>query len=605
MPVGTGLRNPVNIPLMNTRGASGIALLALLVSSPAATSGAGPALHALFEEYWEYRLERSPSWATDLGDHRYDDRLEDLSLEAQLANLESLRGFRDRVVAIAPESLDPADRLSAELFRRMLERNLDGAGYRPWEISVTQLSGIHIGFPQIVESHPFDTVKGCEDFVARLSAFPVQVDQVIENLRAGIASGNVRFRGNLEKAVPQVRGLGSREPAEHPLARSLEKMGEDLSGADRARLERKILAGIENDVLPAYRKLGDFLEDEYVPACRLSAGILGVPDGVERYTFLVRRYTTTGLSPEEIHEIGLEEMKRIRGEMEGIRQRVQFEGDLDAFLLHLRHEPSFYCETKEELMEGFRSILRAMDDKLPQLFGNLPEAPYDLKEMESWRAAAAPAAYYYRPPADGSRPGYFYVNTYDLPSRPRYTMEALAYHEAVPGHHLQIALQQKLDLPEFRRHEGFTAFVEGWGLYSESLPKEVGAYADPYSEFGRLTFDAWRASRLVVDTGMHALGWSRQDAIEYLSANSALSLHDIESEVDRYIAWPGQALAYKIGELKIRELRSVAEDRLAERFDVRAFHDRVLEGGALPLDLLEEIVLAWIEEQATAGEGSG
>jgi prolyl oligopeptidase len=578
---------------------AGAALLLL------ACSGRGPAttsrvdgLNALYDAYWQDHLERNPTAATYLGDHRYDDRLEDLSESAALDEVDALRGFLDRADAVDPAGLGGRDRLDLLLFRRLLERRIEGATFRPWLMPVSQQGGPHIGFPQIVSYHPFRSEEDYDHYVARLRAFPAQVEQVIDCMRRGIEAGIVRSRPVVEKVPPQIEDLIVDGPEKSPLYEPLASFPEGVPEGERARIRGDVERAIMGAVIPAYRRLLDFVRNEYLPACRDDVGVWALPDGEARYAFAIRRYTTTEMTPEEIHRIGLRELDRIAKEMDSIRREVGFRGDLRAFMDHLRNDPRFYYSAPSDLMDGFRAILRTMDGKMPLLFGRIPRAAYDLKEIEPYRAAAAPAAYYYPPPEDGSRPGYFYVNTYRLDSRPRYTMEALAYHEAVPGHHLQIAIAQELDsLPDFRQHQGFTVFVEGWGLYAEGLPAEVGLYRDPYSRFGRLTFDAWRAGRLVVDTGIHAMRWDRDRAIAFLEERTALSEHDVVSEVDRYIAWPGQALAYKIGELRIRDLRRKAEAALGERFDVRRFHDALLRNGALPLDLLEEEIGRWIAEE--------
>jgi prolyl oligopeptidase len=555
-------------------------------------------LRALFAEYWDHESERNPTDATYRGDHRWSDRLEDLSAESRERDASARRGFLERVRGIDRGRLSEEERLSALIFERLLSTDLESLTFEPHLTPVSQQGGPHLAFAELPSFHPFDTAEHAEAYVARLRAFPGLVDQMIANLRSGAARHVVAWRGSIERSVPQARELAAAGPdGKHPLSVAPDAMGERIPAAERERIAAAIGAAVAESVRPAYARLADFLETEYLPACRAEPGIRSLPRGEERYAFEVRRHTTTDLPPREVHELGLREIARIRGEMETIRAAVGFDGSLQEFFAHLRADPSLHHTSVEAYLEEYRGILREMDAKLPDLFGRLPRARYELKELESWRAQAAPTAYYYGPPDDGSRPGYFYVNTYDLASRPRYSMEALAYHEAVPGHHLQIALQQELDLPDFRRHRGFTAYVEGWGLYSERLPKEVGLYRDPYSDFGRLVFEAWRAARLVVDTGLHAFGWSRERAIEYLEANTALARHDIESEVDRYIASPGQALAYKIGEIRIRELRREAEEALGEGFDVRRFHDVVLGSGSLPLDVLTGRVRTWIEAQ--------
>jgi prolyl oligopeptidase len=575
--------------------------LLFLAAAPAAADPAAEA-HALFRDYWEHLLREDPTWATYLGDHRYGDRLQDLSEAAHLARVDSLETYLGRCLALDRSALGDADRLSVEIFERSVGRALEDARFPGRFLPINQQSGPHISFPQIIETQPFDTVERCDAYVARLRRFPEQIDQTIANMRLGLRAGIVPYRVAIERAIPQVRALIDGAPADHVVAAVHERFGEAITPGERQRIAGEVEEAVAGRVVPAYAKLAAFLETEYLPACRSVPGIHALPGGDEWYAHLVRLHTTTDLDPRAIHEIGLAEMERILGEMREIRERVGFAGDLPQFFAHLRQDPAFYHESAGTLLDAYRDILAAMDRRLPELFGRLPRAGLDLKEIEAYRAEAAPAAYYYGPPDDGSRPAYFYVNTWDLPSRPRYTMAALAYHEAVPGHHLQIALQQELDLPDFRRHEGFTAYVEGWALYAERLADEVGGYPDPYAEFGRLTFEAWRAARLVVDTGIHAFGWSRERAIEYLLRNVGLSEHDVIAEVDRYIAWPGQALAYKIGELEIRKLRAEAEHELGPRFDLRAFHDAVLEQGALPLDLLRARVERWVAETR---EGAG
>jgi len=552
-------------------------------------------LNALYKEYWEYQLETHPTQATYLGDHRYDDRLEDLSEEAYLASIEKYQELLERLSSFGQKSLKGQDRLNYVLFKRLLDLRIEGARFRPALMPVSQQDGPHLSFPQIVSYHPFKTVGDYENYIKRLEAFPLQIRQAIVCMENGIGSNLVPARVTIEEVVPQVETLIVDKPENSPLSEPLRQFPAGIPERERARIRSEVEQAIMESVVPAYQDLLVFIGNRYLNACREDAGIWALQDGRDRYDFAVRLYTSTTMRPEEIHELGLRELDRIHREMGVIQKEVGFQGDLKAFIDHLRSDPRFYYSSPSELMEGFREILRAMDKKMPLLFGRLPRAAYDLKEIEPYRAHAAPAAYYYDPPEDLSRPGYFYVNTYRLDSRPKYTMEALAYHEAVPGHHLQIAIAHELDaLPDFRQHEGFTVFVEGWGLYAEGLPVEVGFYHDPYSRFGRLTFDAWRAGRLVVDTGIHALRWDRERAIAFLKEKTALSEHDIVSEVDRYIAWPGQALAYKIGELRIRELRREAEEAMGTRFDIRAFHDMFLQNGALPLDVLEAEVKAWI-----------
>jgi len=413
-------------------------------------------------------------------------------------------------------------------------------------------------------------------------------------MEVGIREKIVPARIVVEKIIPQLEVQIVEEPAESVLHKPVAEIPPSISKEDLRLLEEQVDEAVLGSAVPAYSKLLAFVKEEYLPASRDRVGIWAVPHGKEWYSFSVRHYTTTKLTPAQIHKLGHKQLAEIHWRMRVIMRKAHFKGNLQAFIETVRTDKSQYYKTGEELLNGFKAILRRMDEKLPLLFGRLPEAKYDFREIEEFRAEAAPQAYYYRPPEDRSRPGYFYVNTYKPDTRPKYTMEALAYHEAVPGHHLQIAIQQELtQLPKFRRHGGYTAFVEGWGLYAEQLGKEVGFYQELMSDFGRLTFEAWRAGRLVVDTGMHHMKWNREMAIEFLKENTANSEQDIISEVDRYIAWPGQALAYKIGQLKIRQLRSRAEKRMGRLFDIRNFHDELLSDGALPLDMLEEKLTKW------------
>ncbi|HUU47048.1 MAG TPA: DUF885 domain-containing protein [Acidobacteriota bacterium] len=549
----------------------------------------------LFADYWDDRMQRNPEWATYQGDHRFDSLLADVSPAAIEAEREALIRFGMRLQALVDAGNADLRDLNVDLFAREIKNQLRDLELRGYLMPLSQQGGPHINFLELTTFHPFATIVDCDNFVARLRAFPILIDQTIDNMRAGVAAGLVPARMIMEKALSQIEAQIKEHPRQSPLAGGIDLIGDDVLDCQRARLTEEILAAIGGDVIPAYARLAEFVRDEYIPACRDTIGCLALPDGRDRYEYLARRYTTTDTTPQEIFEIGRQEVARIRSEMEAIKDSAGFAGTLREFIAYLRTDPQFSYGTGDSLVDGFKTILGRMDERMPELFGRLPEARYDFREIEPFRAEAAPDAYYYEAPQDRSRPAYFYINTYQPRQRPKYTMEALAYHEAVPGHHLQIAIQQELtDLPQFRRQGGFTSFVEGWALYSERLPKEIGFYADPYSEFGRLTFDAWRAVRLVVDPGIHYFGWTRDQAIEYFRENTGLSDHNIESEVDRYIAWPGQALAYKIGQLKILELRAQAEETLGPRFDIRAFHDELLSDGALPLDLLEIKMNRWL-----------
>ena len=551
-------------------------------------------LNQLYDVYWGFILKEYPLSATYLGDHRYDGLLEDASENAFYRRVGQSKKYLDQLRSIKKPSLKP-DLLNYELFERELEDNLEAAKFRPYLTPMTQQSGLQIDIPELVTYHPFMSLSDFKNFSSRLRALPRLVDQVIQSMRTGIQARIVLARVTAEKIVPQLEANIVRDPKKLDLYKSVENLPPGIDSNEAHRLKSDVDEAIQQSVVPAFEKLLFFFKEEYLPACRTDVGIWSLPDGNERYGYMVRHYTTTSLSPDEIHDLGLKELSRIHREMREIVDQIGFKGSLQDFISSLRRNRSLYNTSADELLEGFKKILQKMDEKLPSLFGRLPKAKYGFREIEAFRAEAAPDAYYYRPPEDGSRPAYFYVNTFRPEQRPKYTMEVLAYHEAVPGHHLQLAIQQELtNLPKFRRHGGYTAFIEGWGLYSEELPRLVGFYKDALSDFGRLSFDAWRAARLVVDTGIHHKRWTRERAIQFFLENTALSELNIASEVDRYIAWPGQALAYKIGQLKISELRDRAEKVLGPRFDIRRFHDELLGDGALALDVLEGKMQNWI-----------
>jgi prolyl oligopeptidase len=565
---------------------------------PVSSSDVVTQLNQLYDDYWEFILKEYPLSATYLGDHRYDGFLEDASEDAFHRRVAQSKKYLDRLRSIKKPSSKP-DLLNYELFERELEDNLESAKFRPYLTPMTQQSGLQIDIPELVTYHPFGSLSDFENFSSRLRAFPRLVDQVIQSMRTGVRAQIVLARVTAEKIIPQLEANVVQDPKKLDLYKSVEKIPAVIDSTEAVRIRNDVEEAIRQSVAPAFEKLLGFFKEKYLPECRNDVGIWFLPDGNERYAYAVRHYTTTNLSPDEIHDLGLKELSRIHGEMRAIVDRIGFKASLRDFISSLRRDRALYNPSAAELLAGFKKILEQMDEKLPLLFGRLPEAKYGFREIEAFRAEAAPDAYYYRPPEDGSRPAYFYVNTFRPEQRPKYTMEVLAYHEAVPGHHLQLAIQQELtDLPKFRRHGGYTAFIEGWGLYSEELPKLVGFYKDALSDFERLSFDAWRAARLVVDTGIHHEHWTRERAIQFFLENTALSELNIVSEVDRYIAWPGQALAYKIGQLKISELRTRAEKALGPGFDIRRFHDELLGDGALALDVLANKMEGWMARES-------
>ena len=554
-------------------------------------------LHELFDSEWQYHLREAPNEASYLGDKRYNDRWPEMSLPAIMRRHEHQRGTLKRLTEIDATKLDAVDRLNLDLFRRQLTVDLEEVSFQWYLAPLNQREGIQ-DESSLADALTFQSVKDYEDWLARLRAFPVYMDQTIALMRAGIAAGMVQPQIVMKRLPAQIKRQIVEDPTASLYYKPFKSFPAEILAADRDRLQREAQAAVREQIVPAYRKFLGFFEREYFPSCLQGIGAWQWPRGGEFYNFLVRKFTTTNFLPSEIHEIGLAEVKRIRVEMERIRQQVGFAGTLSEFFNHLRTAPQFYYSDPNDLMAAYVAFCKRVDPELPRLFKKLPRIPYNLEAIPMQIAADTTTAYYRPPAADGSRPGTFFVNLYRPETRPKYEIAALSLHEAVPGHHLQISLATEMEhVPEFRKHSHFTSYVEGWGLYSESLGDELGLYDDPYLKFGQLTYEMWRAVRLVVDTGMHSMKWSREQAIQYFRDNAAKSELDIVNEVDRYIAWPGQALAYKIGELKIKELRQRATVRLGNRFDVRTFHEIVLGNGAVPLEVLERIVDEWIAQQ--------
>ncbi|HEY3172174.1 MAG TPA: DUF885 domain-containing protein [Thermoanaerobaculia bacterium] len=571
-------------------------------ASPAATRSAAAAkeLTKFFDEEWEWGLKEFPERATTLGDPRYNDRLTDLSQEAIDRRHQHPKDALARLKKIDRGTLSEDDRLSYDLFERELERSIEGARFPTELMPINQLDGIHKDFAILSTLTQFRTVKDYRDYLARLSAFPKQVDQTIALMERGKQKGWVLPAVPLRDIPDAIRAQIFPDPEKSPHYKPFEKFPEGVSTADREALRIEGRRRIANEVFPAYLKLYTYFTRDYLPAARKDIAASSLPDGEAYYAYAIRFHTTTEATAKEIHETGLAEVARIRKQMEEIIRQVKFKGNFDAFVKFLRTDPRFYYKTATDLLQGYRDICKRIDPELIRFFGTLPRTPYGVIPTPDFEAPTSTTAYYRPGSPEAPRPGYFVANTYKLETRPKYEMEALTIHEAVPGHHLQIALaQEATGVPKFRRHGGFTAFVEGWGLYAESLGDEMGFYTDPYSKFGQLTYEMWRAARLVVDTGMHEFKWERQRAIDYMKANTAKTEHDIAVEVDRYIVWPGQALAYKTGELKLKELRARAKRELGERFDIRRFHDAVLSAGALPLDLLEKRIDVWIAREKT------
>jgi uncharacterized protein (DUF885 family) len=559
-------------------------------------------LNALVEEYFDKVLELNPLYATSIGDYRFNDRMantlspEHIELSAALD-----REYLERLLAIDPAQLAGQDRLTYDTFRWSREMDLAGDRF-PGELQpIDQFYSITNSFVQLgsgTSVHPFKTVKDYDDFLSRVDDFSIIVDQAIVNMRKGAEQGVVQPTILMEKVLPQLKSQITDDVESSTFYAPIKNMPEDFGAEDRERLAAEYRETIATKIVPAYKRLHNFIGDDYLDATRDSVGISELPDGEAWYAYLVRQRTTTDLTPAEIHQIGLDEVARIHGEMREVMKEVGFEGDLQDFFEYLNTDEQFYFNTPDELIQGYRDMSDRVLELTKKLFDVAPKTGFEVRPVEAFREKSASGGSYRRGTPDGSRPGVFFANTYDIKARPKWAMESLFLHEAIPGHYFQIEIQQELgNVPRFRRFGGYTAFTEGWGLYAESLGKELGMYSDPYQYFGALNAELWRAIRLVVDTGLHSKGWSRQDVLDYMYANSAVKEARAVSEAERYMAIPGQALAYKIGELKIRELRTRAEEKLGDRFDVVAFHRMVLSEGAMPLTLLEQRVDHWIAEQ--------
>jgi uncharacterized protein (DUF885 family) len=556
---------------------------------------AAKALHAIFDEEWEYAMREYPTLASSLGDRRYNDRWSDVTLAAVERRHTHDIDVLGRLKTIDRARLSPADQLNYDLFRKDYETSIEGYKFRWHLVPLNQRGGIQTE-DDLGDLLRFTTVKDYEDWIARLRSFPAYMDGTVALLREGVRVRMVHPRIISERIPGQIDKQIVASPDESPFFRPFKRIPGSFSAADRERLLAAGRDAISSQVVPSFRRMREFFVKEYVPASYPEVGAWQMPDGAEMYAYEARRHTTTSLTPQQIHEIGLAEVKRIRTEMESIMRRVGFTGSLQEFFKYLRTDPKFYYKSPEELLDAYRALSKRIDPNLVKVFRTLPRQPYGDEPIPANVAPDTTTAYYQQGSPDGSRAGTFYVNLYKPETRPKYEMMALALHESVPGHHLQIALAQELgEVPKFRRYgNDYTAFVEGWGLYAESLGDEMGLYDDPYAKFGQLTYEMWRAVRLVVDTGIHSMRWTRQRAIDFFTENAAKTELDIVNEIDRYIAWPGQALAYKIGELKIKELRRRAQTALGEGFDVREFHEIVLGSGAVPLDVLERNVDEWI-----------
>jgi len=545
-------------------------------------------------EHWSVQLENNPVFATSVGVREFDDLLSDPSLRAYDKQVAQAQNFLQQLAGLDVNKLSEANQLNHRLLNLDLSNSVEAAKHGGKFMIISNRGGPHLSLTNMVGRLPFFTRADFQSYVNRLAKVEDYLDKATRRVRTGLSEGWVQPCEPMDGYEKSIEIHLVDELSESVFLSPFKTKPQVIEANEFASLEKDAKRLVADSVLPAFKQFHKFYVEEYAPACREKVGTDSMPGGEDYYEYLVRFFTTTDRSADEVHNIGLSEVKRIRAEMDEVIKQAEFEGSFEEWLIYLRDNPDFYPKTGEERMRVAAAISKKMDGELPKLFGKLPRMPYGLKEIPLDIAEKTTTAYYSRPAGDGSRAGFYFVNTTLLETRPLYQLEALSLHEAVPGHHLQLALAQELDMPPFRQFGGQTVFVEGWGLYAERLGLEVGFYQTPYTNFGRLSYEMWRACRLVVDTGLHSKGWSRQQAIDYMAKNSGLSMNNVVSEVDRYISWPGQALAYKTGELKIRELRARAETKLASRFDIRKFHDKVLENGAVPLSILESIIDEWI-----------
>ncbi len=597
----SSLRNVENITISVTITMKKLLFIALFLligplfaQSPLDIEAETAKLHSLFEQAWEYDLKRNPEMATRLGDPRYNHRWTDYSVTALSENHLAEGQFLVQLSRVNRDLLPDEEKLNFDLFEQAYQQRMEAWTYRTWLMPLNQRGGVQSA-DQLAAASPFTSLKDYANWIARLRSIGILVQQNIALMRQGIAEGWVQPRIIMERIPAQIEQQLVSDPTSSPFYKPFLEFPDTVSPNDQDRLQQIARKTIVEVVIPAYRDFHNFFVNEYLPACRNTVGAWDLPDGRSFYEFRTRHYTSTELTPDQIHQLGQDEVKRIRSQMQEIIEELQFEGSFSDFLNFLRSDPQFYYDDPQDLYQAYLATSKRIDPELVKLFGKLPRTPYGVRPIPEAIAPDTTTAYYMPPAADGSRAGYYYVNLYRPETRPKYEIEVLTVHEAMPGHHLQIALAQELgEIPKFRRYQGATAFVEGWGLYSESLGAELGLYKDPYSRFGQLTYEMWRAVRLVVDTGIHYRGWSREQAIDFFKENAAKSELDIVNEIDRYIAWPGQALAYKIGEIRIKQLRETASTRLGAEFNVKEFHDVLLSAGALPLDLLEKRMQRWM-----------
>jgi uncharacterized protein (DUF885 family) len=582
-------------------------ILGLLCLLPAAAQTSSSlqsrrkALNDLLAEQWEYRLRTSPMYASFLGDKRWNDQLDDFSQEAVERNQREARKFLARFEAIDSTGFPEPDALNKELMVRDLKLDVEGSKYKLWEMPMNQQDGPQVELPGMPDELSFESVKDYEDYISRLKQVPRLIEQNVEQMRKGIRDKLMPPRFLLEKVAEQCHSLATQRAADSPFAKPFANFPKGIAEADQKRLREDGLAAIRDSVLPAFVRLTAFVRNDYAPKGRSEPGVWSLPGGGAIYHYDIRRMTTTDMTAEQIHQLGLKQVDETEKDMLALAQKLGFK-DLASLNEHIKNDRTFYGTSGEQMLDLYAKYVGEMEPELPKMFGRLPKSKLQVIPMEASRSKNAVPADYSEGTADGTRAGHINVNEWDPEHRLVLNVEAIAYHEGIPGHHLQISIAQELpDLPPFRRYEGYTAFVEGWALYAERLGKDLGKYQDPYSDYGRLENEMWRAIRLVIDTGVHEKRWTREQMVDYFHRYTAMDEPNVESEVDRYIAWPGQALAYKLGQLEILRLRQYAKDELGDEFDMRAFHDEVIGGGALPLDVLDKRVHEWVVGKKVGG----
>jgi uncharacterized protein (DUF885 family) len=554
-------------------------------------------LNGVFSDYWQDYLKHNPEFASSIGDTRYNDQLSDFSVQAYNESLARARGFLTRLIEVDTAGMTDQEQLSKEVLTRTLIENQQEARFKPWEMPVTQMTGLQIDLPQLVSELSFNSVKDYDDYIARLKKVPLAFQQITDDMSIGMDDHREPPAYLMEKVLAQVNDIAGQKPEDGPFAVPVRKFPATVSAQQQERIKQEVVAAITGQVMPAYVRFGKFLKSQYIPGGRNDPGLWALPDGDAYYLFLVKQSTTTDLTPAQIHQIGLDQVKQDEEQLLAIAKKLGF-ASIKELETAAAHNPKLFPTSKDQLLDAYRSDLDRMKPKLPELFGRLPKAPLVVMPVPAYMEKDQAPAYYDHGSPDGSRPGTIYINTYKFETRSLDDVESRAYHEGLPGHHLQISIAQELTgVPDFRKYTSYTAFVEGWGLYAEQLGKDVGFYQDPYSDLGRLEGDIWRAVRLVVDTGVHSQHWTRQQMVDFFHEHTAVPEAEVQAETDRYIAWPAQALGYKIGQLKILELRSKAKQALGDRFDLKGFHDQVIDSGALPLDLLEQRIDSWIAQQ--------